>query len=335
MNAQENDEWFLVVRDAADELRVVAKNGDPVEWRRLTNVLRGWKFKAAQELVEECARTGAVVVARGFAAPVLGPDGKTPHAFLVSLDSPQSAGVPVVGSWTWEFADADAPPVLHFSDAALDLLGVALDHRDRTLYGPADFFTRTIRLADILTHTAFLYDSPTGATRNARTPFRSDEGTAQDLFVSEVVTGDGSTRVIRGLAWAAAATDPLQRTIEISDNELAVLLANNSNQLVLIGDIRFTTAPYVLKWVTPHPPGIGHGASTGQAPGLHPDDLGKLIEYVFMLGTLGPEDEIPEIADVRVRRAGGGWMNGRGKGFRLDPDHFPTIWVALVSEMTV
>ena len=334
MNKQADDEWLLVVRDAADELRVVARNAEPVEWRRLTNVLRGWKFKAATELIEECATTREVVAGRGYVAPVMAPDGKTPHAFLVSLDSPQSAGVPTVGTWTWDFGDPTVPPVLSFSESALDLLGVALDHRDRTLYGPADFFTRTIRFADILTHLAFLYDSPTGETRIARTSFRDDDGTAQDLYVAEVVTGDASTRAVRGLAWTAPAPDALQRSIEIADNELAVLLANNSNQLVLIGDLRFPAAPYVLKWVTPHPPGIGHGVSTGQAPGLHPDDLGKLIEYVWMLGNLAPDDEVPEISDVRVRRAGGGWMNGRGKGFRLDPDHFPTIWVALVAEMT-
>ncbi|WP_045824992.1 hypothetical protein [Williamsia herbipolensis] len=331
MNEQVNGDWFLVARDGAGELRVVSRNAEPVEWRRLTNVLRGWKLKAAQNLIAICDETGAPAAGQGYAAPVMDPSDKTAHAFLVSLESANPAGVPAVGTWTWDFSDTAVPPVLHFSADALELLGVSLDHRDRTLYGPADFFTRSIRFADILTHTSFLYDAEPNSTRNARTAFRADNGELRDLYMSEVVDVTGDAQVIRGLAWAVEDADPRQRSIGIADTELAILLANNSDQLVLIGDIRFTTAPYVLKWVTPHPPGIGHGASTGQAPGLHPDDLGKLVEYVMLLGTLAADDPVPEISGIRVRRAGGGWMIGRGRGFRPDHEHFPTIWVALVS----
>lgn len=333
MNEPVAEEWFLIVRDAERELRVVARNAEPVDFRRMGSVLRGPRYRAATELIAECSDTRGVAAGHGYAAAVVGSDESTVHGFLLSLESPQPAGVPSIGTWTWSFPGAETPPVLRFSAEAMDLLGVALDHRDRTLFGPADFFTRTDRFADILTHSSFLYDAPVGSRRSARTAFRGDDGQARDLYVCEVVDEDENNRFIRGMAWGAEHPEPRQRSIDHADTDLALLLANNSNQLVLIGDLRFPATPYVLKWVTPHPPGIGHGASTGQTPGIHPEDLGKLIEYIMLLGTLAADDPVPELTDLRVRKAGGGWMAGRGRGFRLDPEHFPTIWVALVSEM--
>lgn len=333
MNAgrTQSDDWYLVRRDYDGSARVVAKNGELQGWRKLGSVYRGATFKAAEKVVGQVLSSGTVGVEGGvFCAPVAGPDGM-PHAVLVSTTA-DPGEIPEVGVWEWRFPlTADAPPVLHVTPAALDQFGVGIESRDRTVYGPADFFTRAMNLSEILPHLGFLYDSDEGEQRAARTMMKGDDGQDRDLhFVEQVGSGPAGERVVRGLCWPAAY-DPSALATRTLDIELATALAVAGDQFVAVGDIRFPYAPYVVKWVTSHPPGLGHGSSTGQTPGIHPDDLGRLLEYVMELGNVRPGDPAPTLAGIRARRAGGGWISGSGKGFRLSEQFYPTIWVALIT----
>lgn len=333
MNAQQTqlDDWYLVCRDFEGTPRVVSKNGELQGWRKLGSIYRASTFKAAEKIVDRVFRSASVEAKDGvFGAPVPGPDG-TAHAVLVSTAA-NPGQIPDVGAWEWKFPlTADAPPALHVTDIALDLFGVGPEFRDRTVYGPADFFTRAMNLSEILPHLGFLYDSGEGERRTARTMMKGDDGHDRDLhFIEQVNSGQAGERVVRGLCWPAEH-DPRALATRTLDIELATALAVAGDQFVAVGDIRFPAAPYVVKWVTAHPPGLGHGSSTGQTPGIHPKDLGRLIEYVMELGNVGPGDPAPTLSGIRARRAGGGWISGSGKGFRLSEEFYPTIWVALIT----
>ncbi len=324
-------DWYLICLDNQGAPRVVAKNGAPQGWRRLANIYRGRTFKAAEKLVPHCLNTGEVSAEDGlFGAPVAGPAG-TPHAVLLSA-SPDPGEIPQVGVWEWRFPlEAAGPPVLEVTKTALDLFGVGQEHRDRTVYGPADFFTRALNLSEILPHLGFLYDSGEGDRQTARTLMKGDDGLDRDLhFVEQVGSGPAGERTLKGLCWPAD-TEPKTLVTRALDIQLATALAVAGDQFVAVGDIRFPFAPYVVKWVTSHPPGLGHGASTGQTPGIHEEDLGRLLEYVMSLGGIGPGDPVPTLSGIRARRAGGGWISGSGKAIRLNEQYYPTIWVALIT----
>lgn len=79
------------------------------------------------------------------------------------------------------------------------------------------------------------------------------------------------------------------------------------------------------------PRGIGHGASTGQTSGIHPDDFMTLYTHMQTLAALGPNDPVPVMTGVRFRWSGvgGGWRSGEGRAYRLSPKHHPTVWVLI------
>lgn len=330
----ERVDHYLVVRDNTGELRVVGKNGAAVDWRRVSNVFRGPAHLVAKSVVTECLDTVLAVTASdgATAKPVRRPPGVGTGAAAV-LYSEQNSDATMwmhVGSWEWRSVQADLPPVLHLSQDSLDLLGVAQDHRDRNIYGPADLFSRTHDLGGIVAQMAFVCEAVPGETRSARALIKNDDGNTRSMCVAEQSIAIDGQRSVRGLMWETAGTTPGETASDSLNMNLATVLATNSDQFVAIGDARFPLAPIVLKWVTPHPPGIGHGASTGQTPGFHPDDVGRVIEYVRLVSERAPDNAPPTLNGIRLRRAGGGWMRGEARAFLIDPEHFPTIWVALL-----
>ena len=327
--AKSND-WYLVCLDHQGDPRVVAKNAELQDWRRLANVYRGSTFKTAEKVARRVIRESAVAAKDGvYGAPVQGPDGTAHAAFLSTSANPGK--IPDVGVLEWRFpVSADSPPSLHLTSTALDQFGVGAQFRDRTVYGPADFFTRARNLSEILPHLGFLYDSTEGEQRTARTMLKGDDGQDRDLyFIEQIRSGNAGERIVRGLCWPAN-DNPKALATRALDIELATALATAGSQFVAITDNRFPNTPSVVKWVTPHPPGLGHGASTGQPAAIHPDDLGRLLEYRDALSNVKPGDPVPVLRGIRARRAGGGWMSGSGTGFRLN-EHYPTIWVALLT----
>lgn len=323
-------EWFIITPTADGELRVVAVNGNPSGWRKLFNVVRGTTRFEEEEAIKRCFSTGTVAISGngGCAAPIDAPVGsRLPVAAALYSPEVTATGVnPEVGTWEWRPNQDGLPPTLHLSETAADLLGIADQKRDRSVYGPADLWTRTHRVADVIDHMTFTFDSDDGATRSAETVIRADDGELRLLHIAESVHGKGPDRVVRAVIWRdadATETDILRRCV---DMELVSVLANATEQRAAILDTRFPALPIVCKWITPHEQGIGHGASTGQTSGWHPDDLPRIWEYMQKLSQLAPEDPVPTLSNIRVRRAGGGWLEGYGRALRLVPALHPSVW---------
>lgn len=328
-------DWYLITWDAADDLRVVSTGGALTDWRRLSNVFRRAGLTAAQRIVSGCRRSAAPVTdaeTGGYAEPVAAPPGSagTVAAILYSpvgkMDTP-----PVVGSWEWRAYQADLPPVLHLSATALDLIGVDSDSRDRVVYGPSDLWTRTVSLADVLAHRDYVFESVAGDTRSGNCVIQADDGTTRVMNVVEATSGEGDEHKVRGLLWEskdATATNAARRGLDMA---LATILANDSQQLSAVCDCTYIAAPIVCKWITSVPRGIGHGASTGQTSGFHPDDLITVLVYLQELAGLGPDDPVPTLEGIRIRWSGvgGGWRPGNGRAYRLHPEAYPTVWVAV------
>ena len=321
-------DWFFIIVDAERELRVVCRNGKPVEWRRLSNVMRGARLDAARRLASECMATGQAVVRAGFASPVAFPGSERIRCVLLSLDHPNPVDVPDFGLWSWKFTRPDHPPELEMSDAALVAMAAPVDAGRREKLGPQDFYHGMTSLGDVLSHVNFLHESALNAMRSRRFPIRTADGSLQIVQSVEVVSDIVGVRVVHGVVWVIPATDAEDLVVRSADMTAGCLLASVGEQAVVVTDVRFTKAPYTLKWmsspIVEMEGGVSHGANEST---LHPDDHQKIADYVREFSALGPDQEMPEMQNLRVRRSGGGWISGTAHGHLIDPCLFPTVWI--------
>lgn len=332
-------EWQLVETSGIDEHRLVAEGREEKKWRKLSSVHRGPALNAVNTLISDCIAKADVVTTTitnekaleklgpaAIAVPVLGGDRKTVVAVQFYYGSPADPHPerPEVGVWEWEVDVEDAPPRLHMSTDLLNLFGVDSGHRDRTIYGPADFFTRVERIGDIARYLRTLYEPPReDGTNDGTLIVRQDNGEYREVRYAERRLKTAAGERLRGLCWD---TGKGARGVYESmlDSHLAATLAGLHGMFGIIGDIRFPNAPYIVKWLTPRVPGIGHGVSTGQTPALHPDDFPKIMQWMKDVQN-GPVE-----GKVRARRAGGGWLQAQFKGYLLDPAGAGVLGTALV-----
>ncbi|WP_157108700.1 hypothetical protein [Aldersonia kunmingensis] len=240
---------------------------------------------------------------------------------------------PPIGVWDWDLTPVDRPPRLLLSEEFLDLYEFSRDFRDRTVYGPADFFTRVVCISDLLDldhkiKCAAAEDHSTGTFI-----IRTDPGNLRELHYAQrcIITASGLR--LRGVCRDITnIDDPARLHRQLVENTLLGEVFDLHGVFGAIGDITYPAAPIVLKWLTPHPRGLGHGASTGQTPSVHPDDLPTVIQMITAMRERPHEQAT---ATVRARRAGGGWMKATVTARLLDPRISMSIAVALVFPETI
>ncbi len=330
----------MTVETLCGEPTIVSQNAVSTNFRTLANVLRGARLAVVRGLVENVRNHGAEVVQPltepaasslgrfAAAVPVFGPS-RAIHGVKLQFGDGNDA-VPSTAGYEWELEVAGGlPPRLHLTSAGLDLLAVPADQRDRAVYGPLDMYSSVAQLADVVRMWENVNHAQSGYAEQGTFVLRiPDEGNQETLrvihFAERYVETSAGPR-IRGLM------EDITCAAAITATRLALFDATVGRQVLAeagaygaIIDHRVIHAPTVLRWLTPWVPGIGHGVSTGQMPGFHPDEYARFPEMVER-SAHGPVRD-----SVRVRRAGGGWMRMRFTATHIDPIAAPTIAVAVI-----
>ncbi|WP_257014989.1 GAF domain-containing protein [Rhodococcus sp. ACPA1] len=167
-------EWTTVFVGTGDEHQVVAEGAKIREWRNINNVVRGPARTAVLGLIRQCIADrdlriepfdGKVADALGpvgAAHPILTPDKSVVVAVQVWTGDPKKnpPDRPNVGAWEWVLSSEDnpPPPQLQLDPGAIELIGMSARHQDRSVFGPADLYTRSARLSDTLRHVRQIRD---------------------------------------------------------------------------------------------------------------------------------------------------------------------------------
>jgi hypothetical protein len=330
----------ITVETLCGEPTIVSQNSVSANFRPLANVLRGARLSVVRGLVENVRQHGNDVVQPisepaastlgrfAAAVPVIGPS-RVIHGVKLQFGNGQDAMPPTAGyEWQLEVADG-LPPRLHLTTAGLDLLAVSADQRDRAVYGPLDMYSRVAQLADVVRMWENVNHAQAGYAEQGtfvlRIPVDGEHEALRVIHYAERFVETPAGPRIRGLF------EDITCSAAITATRLALLDATVGRQVLVeagaygaIIDHRVIHAPTVLRWLTPWVPGIGHGVSTGQMPGFHPDEYARFPEMVER-SAHGPVRD-----SVRVRRAGGGWMRMRFTASHIDPIAAPTIAVAII-----
>lgn len=162
MGTELDGEWLLV-ETIGEEPTVIAVGDRPREMRRIGSMFRRAAKPAVDQLISDCLKTGKPVTGPirkdaveqlgtfGVAVPTLGVSGEVVavQVWCGPADAQPDPPEPL-GTWEWELGLQDRPARLRMTDTALDLIGIDQKFRDRTLFGPADYFTRVERLSELL-----------------------------------------------------------------------------------------------------------------------------------------------------------------------------------------
>ncbi|MGB3674145.1 MAG: GAF domain-containing protein [Candidatus Nanopelagicales bacterium] len=334
---------WLLVETLGEEPTVIAEGDKMREFRRISSMYRRAAKPAIDSLISECRATKSTVSrilnkeagqqlgAKAVAVPTVGTDGSVFAVqvwFGATAESPDTPEP--VGIWDWELGLEDLPPRLLISPEFLDMYGIDAKYRDRTVYGPSDYFTRVVRVSDILDLHNKIDAATVGYSGDGTYIIRRDSGTLRKLHYAQRCVSTPAGPRLRGICRDITdIDDPARLRAELVDNTLVDTLLNLQGMFGLIGDVTYPTAPYILKWLTAHPKGIGHGVGTGQTPGIHPEDLYKVISYVNDIRNG------PVTGSARIRKAGGGWMKGTFTGQLLDPEVSKTVAVGIVYPDTI
>ncbi|SDR20381.1 hypothetical protein SAMN04489765_3812 [Tsukamurella pulmonis] len=321
------------------ELRLLAVDGTRSTGRRLVNAVRGAVFRSIDSTARAVLdRSTPVSGDAGTGYPVLHPTvGTALAAVVASGDRATPEALREYASrlalWVWSNPVGGGPPRLHLSTSAMDLLGVAEDHRDRVVHGPADFFTRVPALGDAVRHLDWL----TAADQERQLAVGRSAGSDRTDRVTRVadlgVVGDDGGRAtveaiearlpsgdVLGMGWARPE---LAYPSNLADAICADSNARAAHVHIAIMDLRFPAAPYVLRWLGGPPEGIGHGFSTGQNNGIHPDDRDAVTSAIVEAATRPPTSPVP--VSARVRALTGGWMEVIAKAWFVDHRTAPGI----------
>ncbi|MBP2520982.1 DUF5593 domain-containing protein [Rhodococcus erythropolis] len=333
-NASTASDWLLIETIGESEPLIVAKGLDR-QSRKLRNTFRGALMVAAENLVRACVTSGdeqreSVEGAKfgdsAIAIPVHGANKAVVAVQLwIGFKAQPPTTPPEIGVWDWELDVDDVPPRLLMSPAVLRIFGVSEHTVDRSVFGPADFFTRFERLSDIVRMLNLLHISKPGEIDDGTFIARTAESRElkEIRYFQRCVDTDAGRR-LRGLSWdITSLTDAKQLQTAVLDTYLVGALAGLQGTFGAVGDMRYPNALYIIKWLTPHVPGIGHGVSTGQTPGIHPDDWPQIHQWMSEVRD-GPVSGL-----VRARKGGGGYLKMRFSARLLDPAVSDTIGLAL------
>lgn len=328
---------FVLVESLGDEPTIIAQAGKERDFRKITNIYRGPARTVIEQLVADALLADSFILRpvpenatatlgkSSYAAPILGPDNVV-YGTRVWTGQGEPPQHQIVGTWEWELGLVDLPPRLRASTAFLDMFGVGTEHRDRTVYGPADFFGRVVRLSDIATLWQQVKSAQSGDSYTGSIIIRTDAGDLRRIHYAQRFVETAAGPRLRGICRDATGTDLQDLQASLLDADLSRMLIGLQGMFGFVGDITFPNAPCILKWLTSYIPGIGHGVSTGQTPAIHPEDLPQVVVWLAEVRETG----LPVSGLVRLRHHGGGWIKARFIGQLIAPDQFPTLGITLV-----
>ncbi len=320
---------WIVVDTTGPEPLVVVQGSRPRDWRRLRNVLRGDEFKNLSALAEESVTERSTATRRfdcpvrrrpvdAIAIPALSPSGEV-HAVALGFEGDSVS--PRMGAFEWEHV-RDAPPRLWLSTEAMDILGMDERFRDRATYGPADLFTRVIQLADVAAILRSIDPDTDGVeVGDLQVDVRGDDGAMTRIhYVYRRVDQPTGLRIRGVMVDITASADGVEMATSVLDAEVAQVAISHLGVHGAVVDMRYAGFPYVVKWLTVHPEGMGHGVSTGQTPGIHGDDM-EAAAQLYRDAINGKTTN----ARLRIRRAGGGWLSLDTSAALINPVTCPNL----------
>lgn len=330
----------LLVDTLGTEPVIVAEDGKERAFRKVSSLFRGPArtvveeaihdaFSKQEPLMRPVPDTAVSVLGRFCRAePVIGPDRAVYGMHLLFGDGSEPGPARTVGAYQWEIEIPGLPPRLDMNTAAMDLMGIPAHHRDRTVYGPLDYFAHMVRLSDVIQVWETVNSAAAGhASAGTFIVGRpAGDGSVLDRihYSQRYVVTDSGPR-LRGLCEGVSVqADMAAMRMELLDVAVRQTATALTHMFGVVGDLRWPAAPCVLKWLTPSIPGIGHGVSTGQTPGFHPDDFPRILKMIDDVRH-GPVDDY-----VRIRKGGGGWLRTHFTSNLIDPELSPTLGVAMV-----
>ncbi|MGI5220699.1 GAF domain-containing protein [Nocardia sp. CA-290969] len=315
------------------EPQVVAAGGRPRDFRRVSSVLRGQEKALVERLIREVEADGRPAVRTAdtgvtyLAAPVSGPDHGVPAVQIVAgtdLADTTRAAPCAVGHWEMF---PDSAPRLHVTPEFLDLAGVPAVERDRAVYGPLDFFQRVARIADLVRLWEDLLTAGPGYRSSGSVIVRRTDGAVGVLlYAQRYLRTDSGPRVRVILQDATATADRADLGFELLDATVSMAITETAEMFGAVVESRWP-APCVLQWLTGYPKWAGHGVSTGQTPGLHPDDIARIPGLLTELAAHGI---VRSTMRTRSRSLTGGWVHSRFAGRMIDPAVSGTLGLVLV-----
>lgn len=324
---------LVVVRLGDRSLTVLAADGVRKAGQKLANAskLRGPAYRSLEQLVHEVFDRGAEVARDGFVGvPIADPEGRSPFAVAVGSDGAVvRAAASETALWVWTLPAEPGPPQLHLTAAAADLLGIDIAHRDRAVHGVVDFFSRALSLGQTLEHLDWLFSGGEPAVYSEDMPVRRDDA---GLVVLDVVEAKVDDHVRVGVGWQQQDT---RWGHNLADALFADALVAIEGRHVALLDVRFPASPFVLRWLGGPPPGIGHGLSTGQNSGFHPDDRPAVAAAVIEAATRGPRPGASVVMSARVRTLDGQWMRLTAKLWWVAHDVAPGIVAVAVQDQSI
>ncbi|MBL1076428.1 DUF5593 domain-containing protein [Nocardia sp. 2] len=324
---------LLVELVGGSEPQVVAADGRPREFRRISSVLRGKEKALVEGLIREVERGAQPTVRVGdtgttyLAVPVCGPDGGVNAVQIVSgADPANSTKAAPCAVGYWEMV-ADSAPRLHVTTGFLDIIGVPDAERDRAVYGPLDFFQRVARTTDLVRLWEKLLAAGPGDVASGTVVIRKTDGAVGVLlYAQRHMTTESGSRVRVVLQDVSAAADRAELGLDLLDASVAMAITDTTEMFGAIVETRWPT-PCALQWLTGYPKWAGHGVSTGQTPGLHPEDI---MRVPALLAQLAEEGIVRSTMRTRSKSLTGGWVHSRFVGRMIDPAVSTSICLMLV-----
>ncbi|MEV6325971.1 GAF domain-containing protein [Nocardia sp. NPDC051787] len=324
----------LLIETIGTEPRVVAENGRVRDFRKVSSVLRGAERSLVEDLVDDVVGSGQSAVRSGrngaagkvyIGHPLVGVDNVV-AGVQVLYGTDVSAQAARTAAFQWELDIAGGPPRLHLTGDFLDIVEMPQHERDRSVYGPLDFLGRVARLPDLVRMWEAIVAARPEDSVAGTLMIRTGAGRPRMLiYAQRYVSTDVGPR-LRGICQdITASADIEQLRIDMLDTAVASSAIEAQGMFGIIVDTRWPTT-CVLKWLTPYAPGWGHGVSTGQTPGMHPDDIVRvpgLVEEAIEKGIVR--------AHVRVRSGlANGWVNANFVARLIDPEVSTTLGLAMV-----
>lgn len=308
---------------------VVARNARSRDFRRLRNELRGADLSAVSEVVERvCKERSIVQICRTGAnayigVPIICPD-NTISGVHVRYGPEVPSAAPRVAAFHWDLSTPTGVPRLHLESDFLEMIEIPVESRDRSVYGPLDFCGRVARIRDLIG----IWEDVACAGPGTATVGRLLLQTATDellmlQYAMKFVETDVGPRLrvlCQDVSDSISMDDIRLDMVDVGIASAAITATGMFGALI---DARWKV-PVAIKWLTPYFAGTGHGVSTGQAVGLHPDDLARAPELIAKV--LAGETVTDQ---MRNRDPAGGWKRSTFIARMVDPISAPTLVLVL------
>ncbi|MBF6333634.1 GAF domain-containing protein [Nocardia transvalensis] len=323
----------LLIETMGHDPLVVVRKGRGRDFKKLRNELHNPDYSIVSDVVKHVRRSRSPVTMRGaepgasayHGIPVAGSDNAITGVHVTFGQEPLP-DPPRVAAFHWELDTPTKVPRLILSSEYQDIIGTPAEFRDRSVYGPLDFCNRIVRMRDLYRVWEQIATAGPDTAAAGRLLLRDDSAAPIMLhYACRYVSTDVGPRlrVLCQDVTASAALDPRDISLETLDATIAGIAISNAKQYGALVDFRWP-APVVLKWLTPYFRGTGHGVSTGQASGLHPEDLARMPDIIApaLAGGIATDR-------IRTRNPAGGWIWSAVTIQIVDPELMPTLALVL------